>query len=106
MAKYVKHTDICVGARVAISTVNFLPQFGLFNGAIGYVVEIDYKDRPVGPNDKQHYHLPNYVVVDFPNLKLPTNVAPWDTLHRTVSKKNIHVMNFFRYSFDSNRDRH
>ena len=33
--------------------------------------------------------------VNFPNLKLPTNVAPWDTLHRTVSKKNIHVMNFF-----------
>lgn len=100
MAKYIKHTDICVGARVAISTVNFLPQFGLFNGAIGHVVEIDYKDRPVGPNDKQHYHLPNYVVVDFPNLKLPTNVAPWDSLHRTVSKKkNIHVMNFFHPLF-------
>ena len=106
-AKYIKHTDICVGARVAISTVNFLPQFGLFNGAIGHVVEIDYKDRPVGPNDKQHYHLPNYVVVNFPNLKLPTNVAPWDTLHRTVSMKNIHVMNFFPlYSFDSNTVRH
>jgi len=94
-AKYIKHTDICVGARVAISTVNFLPQFGLFNGAIGHVVEIDYKDRPVGPNDKQHYHLPNYVVVDFPNLKLPSNVAPWDTLHRTVSKQNMHNMNIF-----------
>ena len=94
-AKYIKHTDICVGARVAISTVNFLPQFGLFNGAIGHVVEIDYKDRPVGPNDKQHYHLPNYVVVNFPNLKLPSNVAPWDTLHRTVSKQNMHNMNIF-----------
>ena len=45
--------------------------------------------------------------VDFPNLKLPTNIAPWDTLHRTVSKKNIHVMNFFPlYSFDSNTVRH
>ena len=52
-------------------------------------------DRPVGPNDKQHYHLPNYVVVDFPNLKLPSNVAPWDTLHRTVSKQNMHNMNIF-----------
>jgi len=59
------------------------------------VVEIDYKDRPVGPNDKQHYHLPNYVVVDFPNLKLPSNVAPWDTLHKTVSKKNMHKMIIF-----------
>ncbi len=90
-------TDICIGARVAISTVNFLPdpEFGLFNGAIEYVVEIDYKDRPVGPNDKQHFHLPNYVVVDFPNLKLPSDIAPWDTLHKTVSKQNIHNMIFF-----------
>jgi hypothetical protein len=101
--KYIKHTDICIGARVAISTVNFLPEFGLFNGAIGYVVEIDYKDRPVGPNDKQHYHLPNYVVVDFPNLKLPSNIAPWDTLHKTVSKQNIHNMNFFSTDSYPNR---
>ena len=106
MAKYIKRTDICVGVRVAISTVNFLSQFGLFNGAIGYVVEIEYKDRPVGPNDKQHYHLPNYVLVNFPNLKLPSNVATWDTLHRTVSKKNIHIMIFFLFFNDSNPDRH
>jgi hypothetical protein len=31
MAKYLKHTDICVGARVAISTVNILPEVGLYN---------------------------------------------------------------------------
>jgi hypothetical protein len=29
--KYLKHTDICVGARVATSTVNFLPKVGLYN---------------------------------------------------------------------------
>ncbi len=38
--KYLKDTDICVGARVAISTVNFLPDVGLYNGAIGNVVDI------------------------------------------------------------------
>ena len=63
-----QHTDICVGARVAISNVNFLPEIELYNGAIGDVIEIVYYDRPVGPNNKERYHLPNYVVVDFPNL--------------------------------------
>ncbi len=66
---YDQHTDICVGAKVAISSVNFLPEIGLYNGEIGDIIEIVYNDRPVGPNDKQHYHLPNYVVVDFPNLQ-------------------------------------
>ncbi len=55
--KYLKHTDICVGTRVAILTVNFLPEVGFYNGAIGNVVDIVYQDRPVGSNDKQHYHL-------------------------------------------------
>ncbi len=48
MAKYLKHTDICVGARVAISTVNFLPEVGLYNGVIGNVVEIVYQDGQLG----------------------------------------------------------
>jgi hypothetical protein len=93
MAKYLKHTDICVGARVAISTVNLLPEVGLYNGVIGNVVEIVYQDRPVGPNDKQHYHLPDYVVVGLPHLKLPSNIAPWDKLRKTVSRQNIHDVN-------------
>ncbi len=82
---YNQHTDICIGARVAISNVNFLPEIGLYNRAIRDVIDIVYNDRPVGPNDKQHDHLPNYVVVNFPNLWLPTNIAPWDELHKTVS---------------------
>jgi hypothetical protein len=82
---YDQHTDICVGARVAISNVNFLPEVGLYNGAIGDVIEIVYNYRPVGPNDIQHNHLSNYVGVDFPNLRLSTNIAPWDELHKTVS---------------------
>ncbi len=65
---YDKHTDICIGAKVAISNVNFLQEIGLYNGAIGDVIEIVYNDRPVGPNNKQHYLLSNYVVVNFLNL--------------------------------------
>jgi hypothetical protein len=93
MASCLKHTDICIGARVAISTVNFLPEVGSYNGVLENVVEIVYQDRPVGPNDKQHYHLPDYVVVAFPQLKLPSNIAPWDKLHKTVSRQNIHDVN-------------
>ena len=91
--KYLKHTDLCVGARVAIATVNFLPEVGLYNGTIGNIIEIVYHDRPVGPNDKQHYHLPDYIVVDIPHLKLPSNIAPWDNLHKTVSTQYIHNAN-------------
>ena len=65
--------------------MNILPEVGLYNGAIGTVVEIVYKNRPEGPNDKEHYHLPDYVVVDFPNLKLPDGIPPWDQNHKTVS---------------------
>ena len=83
---YDPHTDICIGARVAISNVNILPAIGLYNGAIGTVIEIVYQDKPVGPNDKELNHLPDYVVVDFPNLKLPTGIPPWDELHPMVSK--------------------
>jgi hypothetical protein len=29
--------------------------------------------------------LPDYVVVNFPNLKLPAGIPLWDELHKTVS---------------------
>jgi hypothetical protein len=64
--------------------VNYLPEIGLYNGAIGTAVEIVYQDKPEGPNDKEHNHLPDYVVVDIPNLKLPPGIPPWDKLHKTV----------------------
>ena len=44
-----------------------------------------FNNRPVGPNDKEHCHLPDYVVVDFLNLKLPSEIPPWDQNHKTVS---------------------
>ena len=92
-SSYIAHTDICIGARVAIQTVNFLPEIGLYNGAIGTVTEIVYQDRPLGPNDKEHNHLPDYVVVDIPHLKLPKCIEPWDKNHKTVRKylTNLHL---------------
>jgi hypothetical protein len=80
------HTELCVGARVALRKWNILPCAGLYSGAIGTIVDIVYsKDNHVGPNDKQHKHLPEYVVVDFPHLKLPPYIRPWDKLHPTVN---------------------
>ncbi len=78
-------TNICIGARVAISNVNILPEIGLYNVAIGTAIKIVYKSRPVGPNDKEHCHLPDYVVVVFPNLKLLCDIPPWDQNHKTAS---------------------
>lgn len=84
---YVRHTDICVGSRVSIKNWNILPSAGLYNGSIGTVVEIVYKTNPIGPNDKEHDHLPDYIVVDFPHLNLPPYIKPWDANHPTVSTK-------------------
>jgi predicted nucleic-acid-binding protein/DNA replication protein DnaC len=81
---YKTQTDLCVGARVALRSWNILPCAGLYNGSIGTVVDIVYKNNPIGPNDKQHNHLPDYVVVDFPHLTLPSYIEPWDKLHPTV----------------------
>jgi hypothetical protein len=81
---HVKHTDLCIGARVALKHWNILPSAGLYSGSIGTVVEIVYKDNPIGPNDKEHCHLPDYVVVDFPHLSLPPHIDPWDREHPTV----------------------
>lgn len=82
---YKRQTDLCIGARVALRNWNILPCAGLYNGSIGRVVEIVYRNNSVGPNDKQHNHLPDYVVVDFPHLTLPPYIEPWDKLHPTVS---------------------
>ena len=87
---YIRHTDLCVGARVALRNWNILPQAGLYNGSIGTLVEIVYKDNPIGPNDKQHCHLPDYIVVDFPHLILPPYLKPWDTSHPTVRHQQFY----------------
>lgn len=79
----VLQTDLCVGAPVAISGINIVPEAGLYNGARGWVIDIVY-DTVEGPNNKHKDHLPRYVVVDFPGLRLG-NADPWDPKHPTVS---------------------
>ena len=49
---YKRQTDLCVGARVAHRNWNILPSVGLYNGSIGIIAEIVYKDNPIGPNNK------------------------------------------------------
>ena len=73
---YKSPTDLCIRARVALRNWNILPSAGLYNGSIGTIAEIVYKNNPIGPNNKQHNHLPDYVVVDFPNLTLPLYIEP------------------------------
>ena len=83
------NTDLCVGASVCLSGLNIVPEVGLYNGARGKVIDLVY-DTVVGPNDKQNDHLPRYVVVDFPGLKLGS-AQPWDTKNPTVS--TVHLYN-------------
>jgi len=63
-------TNIFHGARVSIRGRNFVPEWGLFNGAIGTVDEIVFKDDE-SPNDN---NLPLYVAVHFENYTGPV----WD----------------------------
>jgi hypothetical protein len=37
---YIRHTDLCVGAHVALRNWNIIPQAGLYNGSIGTLIEI------------------------------------------------------------------
>ena len=83
MNNLIPSTDLCVHAKVAIGGINFVPEIGLYNGARGEIVDIVYKTM-AGPNNKHEDHLPAYVVVDFPHLRLPSYIEPWDRLHPTV----------------------
>jgi len=76
-------TNLCIGAPVATSGINFVLELGMYNGARGTIIDIVY-DNDVGQNNKHKYHLPRYIVVDFPGFKLPVNIKPWDLNHPTV----------------------
>jgi hypothetical protein len=83
--KMVLQTDLCVGATVALSGVNIVPEAGLYNGARGQIVDFVYDNHQVcGPNDKQGDHLPRCVIVDFPGFRRGT-AEPWDENNPTVS---------------------
>ena len=67
--------------------LNIVLEAGLYNGARGTVVGIVY-DTIAGPNNQHKDHLPLYIVVGFPGLRL-RHVKGWDKNNQTVSKGNI-----------------
>ena len=68
---------LSIGTKVAIENKNFCPIWGLHNGAVGMVDEIIFK-KGQNPNEG---HLPDYVVVNFPQYVGPV----WDLDNPTVS---------------------
>ena len=63
--------NICRGARVQISGKNFEPDWGLYNGAVGTVVEIVFNENE-NPLDGT---LPQYILVDFPQYRGPSWIS-------------------------------
>ena len=74
-------TLFCVGCKVALVGINIKPEWGLYHGAIGKVLDIVYRHKE-GPHatedaaDKQ----PAYVMVNFPQYCGPNMYANDDTL--------------------------
>ena len=84
MIKY--SIDICVGVRVAIDGINYLPKIGLYNGSYNTVVNSVYKNgRSTGPNGREYDPLLDYILVDFPHLILSKLIKPWDENNTVVS---------------------
>jgi len=84
---------ICRGCKVALDGRNYNPLWGLHNGACGTVIEIVFSEhkssedgvtalKDTNPN---YGHLPDYVVVDFPQYCGP----PWDPDNPTVSEISL-----------------
>ena len=59
--------SLCIGCRVEITGKNIKPEWGLFNGSMGTVVDIVFDDGK-SPNSGD---LPVYVLVDFPLYRGP-----------------------------------
>ena len=81
---------LCVGAPVAISGINVVPEVGLYISPGGIIIDIVY-DIIFGPNNKHDYHLPQYVVIDFPLFKLIDNIKPQVSNHPTVSLTKLFI---------------
>ena len=78
---------LCRKAKVSLTGRNFIPLYGLHNGAVGEVEEIIFH---FGENPNLG-HLPAYVVVRFPLYTGPI----WDKLHPKVSYILIYVTQAF-----------
>jgi ATP-dependent exoDNAse (exonuclease V) alpha subunit len=63
--------NICRGAKVQLTGKNFEPDWGLYNGSIGIVKEIVFKENE---NPLEGFQ-PDYVIVDFPQYCGPQWMA-------------------------------
>lgn len=72
---------VCLNSIVALDGINFCPEWGLHNGALGYIREIVYAEKK-SPNKGD---LPEYVVVEFPNYRGPA----WDVDNENVRRENL-----------------
>jgi hypothetical protein len=83
-------TYICRNARVEIKGRNILPQLGLYNGAMGTVLDIVYNEGE-NPNEGD---LPRYVLVRLPSYKGPAflpndpKVVPVIPISRSCDRKS------------------
>lgn len=76
-------TQLCIGCKVAVESLNICPTWGLYNGCLGTVINIIY-NHPQGPNNHPT-NIPEYVIVDFPEFKPPANIDVWDKNNPTVN---------------------
>ena len=76
-------TTICRNARVQLCCRNFNPNWGLYNGALGRVKEIVYRE---GENPNQG-HLPQYVTVEFDSYNEKLNPI-WSKTQSKVNSKS------------------
>ena len=67
---------ICVGSKVSLVGVNIKPEWGLYHGTIGKVIDIVYENSK-GPHHEgtAQERLPEYVMVDFPQYCGPSMYA-------------------------------
>jgi hypothetical protein len=85
--------NICRGARVQITGKNFEPDWGLFNGAVGNIIEIVF-EKNTTPLDGA---CPEYVIVDIPTYRGPPwmpDKPTWDPIPPIEMKCQKHCCTF------------
>jgi len=72
-ARCPKKTILCVGCKVYLSGMNIKPEWGLYHGSIGTVLDFIYKSK-MGPHetDEGIGKLPLFVLVNFPQYSGPS----------------------------------
>ena len=76
-SKWYKTTaGLCVSARAALRNWNILLCVELYNGSIGTLVDIVYRNNLIGSKKKQHNYLQDCIVIKFPHLSLSSHIEP------------------------------